>query len=61
MTEKEENRTTVYSYQVNMLVHIVADTPDAARLKLDEQGGIVTKRDVELVHSVALYGEKESD
>jgi hypothetical protein len=61
MTEKEAVPTTIYSYQVDMLVHIVADTPDEARRKLDEQGGIVTKRDVELVHTIALYGEKESD
>lgn len=61
MGKKEEKRTTVYSYQVNMLVHVVADTPDEARKKLDDQGGIMTKRDVELVNSATLYGEKESD
>jgi hypothetical protein len=56
-----ENKTTIYSYQVNMLVHVVADTPDEARKKLDDQGGIMTQRDVELVNSATLYGEKESD
>jgi hypothetical protein len=61
MTEKNEKQTTIYSYQVNMLVHVVADTPDEARKKLDDQGGIMTKRDVELVNSATLYGEKESD
>jgi hypothetical protein len=39
----------------------VADTPDEARKKLDDQGGIMTQRDVELVNSATLYGEKESD
>ena len=58
MTEK---MTTIYSYQVSMLVHVVADTPDEARKKLDDQGGIMTQRDVELVHSAVLYGEKESE
>ncbi len=61
MEKKEEKQTTVYSYQLNMLVHVVADTPDEARKKLDDQGGIMTKRDVELVNSAILYGEKESD
>lgn len=61
MKKKNEKVTTVYSYQVNMLVHVVADTPDEARKKLDDQGGIMTKRDVELVNSATLYGEKESD
>lgn len=59
MTKKYEKKTAVYSYQVNMLVHVVADTPDEAKKKLDEQGGIMTKRDVELVHTATLYGEKE--
>lgn len=53
--------TTIYSYQVNMLVHVVADSAEEARTKLDDQGGIMTKRDVELVNSAILYGEKESD
>lgn len=61
MGKKEEKQTAVYSYQVNMLVHVVADTPDEARKKLDDQGGIMTKRDVELVNSATLYGEKESE
>jgi hypothetical protein len=61
MSKKYEKKTAVYSYQVNMLVHIVADTPDEARKKLDEQGGIMTKREVELLHSAPLYGEKENE
>lgn len=61
MGKKYENRTAIYSYQVVMMVHVVADTPDEARKKLDEQGGVVTKRDVELLNTSALYGEKEND
>jgi hypothetical protein len=40
-----------------MLVHIIADSEDAAKAQLDEKGGIVTKRDVKLLNSVTLYGE----
>lgn len=61
MTKKYQKQTAVYTYQVNMLVHVVADTPDEARKKLDDQGGIMTKRDVELVNSAVLYGEKDND
>ncbi len=61
MTKKEKNITAIYSYQVTMLVHIVADDPIEARKKLDDQGGIVTKRDVEVVNASPLYGEKEKD
>jgi len=44
-----------------MLVHIVADDAIEARKKLDEQGGIVTKREVELLNASPLYGEKEKE
>lgn len=61
MTKKYEKKTAVYSYQVNMLVHVVADTPDEARKKLDSEGGIMTKREVELLNAHILYGEKEKE
>lgn len=61
MTKKYKKQTAVYTYEVDMMVHVVADTPDEARKKLDEQGGIMTKRDVKLVNSALLYGEKDND
>lgn len=57
----EKNVTQVFSYEVVMLVHIVADTEEQAKTQLDEKGGIVTKRDVKLLNSVVLYGEKETE
>ena len=59
--KKEEKKTTVFSYQVNMLVHVIADDAEEAKKKLDEQGGIMTKREVELLNAHTLYGEKEND
>lgn len=59
MTNKNKKITSVYSYQVTMLVHIIADDSIEARNKLDEQGGIVTKREVEVLNAHPLYGEKE--
>ena len=59
MTKKEEKKTSIYSYKIVMLVHIPADDAIEARKKLDEQGGIVTKRDVELLNTSELYAEKE--
>ena len=61
MEKKNEKRTHVYSYEVTMMVHIVADDAMEARKKLDEQGGIVTKREVELLNASPLYGEKEKE
>ena len=56
---KEEKVTQLFSYEVVMLVHIVADSDTEAKAQLDEKGGIVTKRDVKLLNSAPLYGEKE--
>ena len=49
--------TQCFSYEVVMLVHIIADDETTAQAQLNEKGGIVTKRDVKLVNSTILYGE----
>ena len=54
---KETKKTQCFSYEVVMLVHIIADNETDAKTQLDEKGGIVTKRDVKLVNTVTLYGE----
>ena len=54
---KETKPTQCFSYEVVMLVHIIADNETDAKTQLDEKGGIVTKRDVKLVNSQILYGE----
>ncbi len=54
---KQTKPTQCFSYEVNMLVHIIADDETTAKAQLDEKGGIVTKRDVKLVNSTVLYGE----
>lgn len=59
--KKEKNVTQLFSYEVVMLVHIVADSETQAKAQLDEKGGIVTKREVKLLNSALLYGEKETE
>lgn len=54
---KEQKKTQCFSYEVTMLVHIIADNETTAKTQLDEKGGIVTKRDVKLLNTVTLYGE----
>jgi hypothetical protein len=54
---KPTKKTQCFSYEVVMLVHIIADNETDAKTQLDEKGGIVTKRDVKLVNSTVLYGE----
>lgn len=56
---KETKQTQCFSYEVTMLVHIIADNETTARTQLDDKGGIVTKRDVKLVNSQTLYGEEK--
>ena len=54
---KETKVAQCFTYEVVMLVHIIADDEVSATSQLDEKGGIVTKRDVKLVNTVTLYGE----
>jgi hypothetical protein len=54
---KEEKKTQCFSYEVTMLVHIIADNEKDAKIQLDEKGGIVTKREVKLLNTTTLYGE----
>ena len=56
---KDTKKTQCFSYEVLMLVHIIADDETTAKNQLDEKGGIVTKRDVKLVNSTTLYGEEK--
>jgi hypothetical protein len=55
----KEKVTQMFSYEVTMLVHIVADNETEAKTQLDEKGGIVTKRDIKLLNTATLYGEQE--
>lgn len=61
MKKKETKVTAIYSFQVTMRVHVIADSSTEARTQLDDKGGIVTAREVELLNEAPLYGEKESD
>jgi hypothetical protein len=56
---KETKPTQCFSYEVVMLVHVIADDETTAKSQLDDKGGIVTKREVKLLNSAILYGEKE--
>jgi hypothetical protein len=61
IVKDKEKVTQVFSYEVVMLVHIVADDEATAKSQLDDKGGIATKREVKLLNSAVLYGEKEKN
>ena len=47
--------TSCYTYEVTMLVQVLAPSREVADVKLDQDGGYVSKRDVEFKHSTLLY------
>jgi hypothetical protein len=61
IVKDKEKVTQLFSYEVVMMVHIVADNETTAKEQLDEKGGIVTKRDVKLLNTATLYGEQEKE
>jgi hypothetical protein len=59
VVKNEKKPTQLFSYEVVMLIHIVADSEENAKSQLDEKGGIVTKREVKLLNTAKLYGEEK--
>jgi hypothetical protein len=55
--KQEKTPTQLFSFEVVMLVHIIADNEKDAETQLNEKGGIVTKREVKLLNAETLYGE----
>jgi hypothetical protein len=47
--------TSCYTYEVTMLIQVLAPSKEIADAKLDQDGGYISKRDVEFKHSVLLY------
>jgi len=54
----QEKTTKCYTYEVRMLIQVLSDDDEkAAQLKLDKEGGYVSRRDVKLVDAVPLYSQ----
>jgi hypothetical protein len=52
---KEKDSTKCYTYAVTMVVQVLAENEQAAKDKLDKEGGYVTSRVTNLVDAVSLY------
>ena len=65
MTKENKDEGTLathaYTYEIVMVVQILAEDEKAARERLDGQGGYVTSREVKLKDSVALFNGKEKE
>ena len=51
----EEKTTSCYSYEVLMVVQVLASDKDEADKKIDAEGGFVSQRTVTLKDAVTLY------
>lgn len=55
----DTSESSCYMYKISMVVQIIAPNREIANLKLEQEGGYVSKRDVEFVRSIVLYKHEE--
>jgi hypothetical protein len=66
MTKEEKKESTelkstsCYTYEVTMLIQVIAPTKEIADGKLDQDGGYISKRKVDFKFSTLLYEDKEA-
>jgi hypothetical protein len=68
MTENQEkdimdlSESNAYAYEVTMVVQVIAPNKEIADIKLDKDGGYISKRDVKFMRSINLYTDvKDSE
>jgi len=54
---KDTPVSKVFTYQVNMIVQILAEDENIAKAKLEREGGYITTREVELLNTAILHNE----
>jgi hypothetical protein len=59
MKKDKEAVTKCFTFSVAMIIHVIADSEEEAKTKLDKEGGIVTKREVNLLDTIELHNELE--
>lgn len=57
----DTSESSCYMYKISMVVQVIAPNREIANLKLDQDGGYVSKRDVEFVRSIVLYKHEEDE
>jgi hypothetical protein len=55
MSKKDQTRC--FTYEVKMIIQILADNEESAKQQLDDKGGYVSSRSVSLLDSVPLLSE----
>lgn len=51
----ENENTSCFTYKVEMILQILADNEETARMQLDDKGGYITSRKVTFMDSVQVY------
>jgi len=59
MEDVKKNETNCYTYEVRMVVQVLAQNEAQASEKLDLEGGFVSRRDVTYLNSTAIPTEKD--
>jgi hypothetical protein len=59
MKKEKETITKCFTFGVSMVIHIIADSEEEAKAKLDKEGGIVTAREVNTLDAVELHNKLE--
>ena len=59
-TEKtfDLSESNAYTYEVTMVIQILAPNKEIADAKLNQDGGYISKRDVKFLGSVLLYKDE---
>jgi hypothetical protein len=52
-----EEQTRCYTYEVKMIIQVLADSEENAKNQLDDKGGYVSSRKVTLLDSIPLLSE----
>jgi hypothetical protein len=53
------SKSICYTYEVKMVIQILAPNKDVADAKLERDGGYISKREVNFVRSTVLYEDIE--
>jgi len=51
----------MYTYAVSMIVSVFAEDEEKAKLSLNENGGFVSHRNIELKDTCAIYNPEDKD
>lgn len=59
--KKEETITSCYTYEVTVVVQVLASNKEEANEKLEREGGFISKREVIFRDAVTLYSGENSE